>query len=214
MSDRKLTSEMLLGAYASGVFPMAETRDDPDIFWVDPRHRGVLPLDNFHVSRSLSRAMRQPGLEPRINAAFEAVLEGCADREETWINDTIHGLMMDLHRRGFAHSFEIWREDMLIGGMYGVALGAAFFGESMFSAADNGSKITLALAVDHLSRAGFTLFDTQFLTDHLASLGAIEIPRADYRRALSEALDIDADVRNVSVETDLQAVVQRVTQTS
>lgn len=214
MSDRRLTPELLLGAYAAGVFPMAERRDDPDVFWVDPRRRGIIPLDGFHISRSLARRMRRGGLVASLDQDFEAVLDGCADRKETWINATIRDLMLDLFQMGHAHSFEVRQNGVLIGGMYGIALGGAFFGESMFSRATDGSKMTLAFAVDHLRRCGFRLFDTQFLTEHLASLGAIEIPRSDYRKMLSKALEIPADIYAVKIETDPQAVVHRMTQTS
>ena len=214
MSDRSLTPELLLGAYAAGIFPMAESQDAPDVYWVEPQQRGIIPLDGFHISRSLARHMRKSDIKGTLNLAFEEVLDGCADRDETWINETIRDLMVALHDRGFAHSFEVWEDGDLAGGMYGVALGGAFFGESMFSRSTNGSKMVLAYAVDHLRRTGFTLFDTQFLTDHLASLGAIEIGRSDYKERLAAALDADADLYRVGVERDAQAVVQRITQTS
>lgn len=214
MSDRRLTPELLLGAYAAGVFPMAERRDDPDVFWVDPRRRGILPLDGFHLSRSLARRLRRGDVQASLDRDFEAVLDGCADRSETWINETIRALMIDLFAMGHSHSFEVRKDGVLIGGMYGIALGGAFFGESMFSRATDGSKMTMAFAVDHLRRCGFRLFDTQFLTDHLASLGGIEISRSAYRRMLAEALEIPADIHAIEIETDPQAVVQRITQTS
>ena len=214
MSDRSLTPELLLGAYAAGISPMAESQDAPDVYWVEPQQRGIIPLDGFHISRSLARHMRKSDIKGTLNLAFEEVLDGCADRDETWINETIRDLMVALHDRGFAHSFEVWEDGDLAGGMYGVALGGAFFGESMFSRSTNGSKMVLAYAVDHLRRTGFTLFDTQFLTDHLASLGAIEISRSDYKERLAAALDADADLYRVGVERDAQAVVQRITQTS
>lgn len=214
MSDRKLTPELLLGAYAAGVFPMAEARDDPEVFWVDPRRRGVLPLDGFRMSRSLARRLRRGDVEPGLDDDFAGVLDGCADRDETWINDTIRDLMLVLFDMGHAHCFEVRRGGQLIGGVYGVALGAAFFGESMFSRATDGSKMALAFAVDHLRRCGFTLFDTQFLTAHLASLGAVEISRNDYRAKLARAIETVADIHALPIETDPQAVVQRVTHTS
>jgi leucyl/phenylalanyl-tRNA--protein transferase len=178
----------LLQAYAMGVFPMAEGRDDPAIHWVDPRRRGIFPLDGFHVSRSLARRIRRGGYEVRIDTAFAEVVDACADRAETWINPTIRALYLDLHAMGQAHSLEIWSEDRLIGGVYGVVLGAAFFGESMFSRETDASKLALAHLVAHLRAGGFTLFDTQFLTPHLASLGAVEISRADYHLRLAKAL--------------------------
>lgn len=214
MSDRALTPELLLGAYAAGVFPMAETRDDPKVYWVDPRERGVLPLDGFHMSRSLSRRMRQGNLHATLNTGFAEILDGCADRDETWINATIRDLMLELHTRGYAHAFGIWEDDRLIGGMYGLTIGGAFFGESMFSNATDGSKMALAWAVDHLRRTGFALFDTQFLTPHLASLGAVEISRTQYHALLKPAIEAPADLYKFEIETDPQAVVQRMTQTS
>ncbi len=214
MSDRSLTPDLLLGAYAAGVFPMAETREDPDVFWVDPRRRGILPLEEFHVSRSLARRMRRGSARATLDEDFEAVVDGCADRDETWINETIRDLMITLHRMGHAHSFAVREDERLVGGMYGVALGGVFFGESMFSRATDGSKMTLTFAVDHLRRCGFELFDTQFLTAHLASLGAIEVSRSDYHARLATALELTADIRALPIETDVQAVVQRMTQTS
>ena len=214
MSDRSLTPELLMAAYAAGVFPMAETRDDPEVFWVDPRERGILPLDGFRMSRSLARRMRRGDVRATLDEAFEQIIDGCADREETWINGTIRGLMSQLFAMGHAHAFGVWRDDRLIGGMYGLALGGAFFGESMFSAERDGSKMALAWAVDHLARCGFVLFDTQSITPHLASMGAIEIPRARYRASLEQALDVPADIRRLPLEVDPQAVVQRITQTS
>lgn len=214
MSDRALTPELLLGAYAAGVFPMADGRDNPEIYWVDPRERGVLPLDGFHMSRSLARRMRRGDVRATLNVAFDNILDGCANRKDTWINGTIRDLVMALAARGHAHAFGLWSGDRLIGGMYGLSLGTAFFGESMFSAATDGSKMALAWAVDHLRRTGFTLFDTQFITPHLASLGAIEIPRAQYHAQLQSAVDGVADMRSVPLERDPQAVVQRITQIS
>jgi leucyl/phenylalanyl-tRNA--protein transferase len=184
------------------------------VFWVDPRRRGILPLDGFRMSRSLARRMRRGGMVASLDEDFEGVLDGCADRDETWINDTIRDLMVELHRMGSAHSFEVRQDGVLIGGMYGVALGAAFFGESMFSRATDGSKMALAFAVDHLRRTGFQLFDTQFLTAHLASLGAVEISRSAYRELLANALEMNANIRSQQIERDPQAVVQRITQTS
>lgn len=188
-----LSPELLLHAYSVGIFPMSEHRDDPEVFWVDPKRRGVLPLHAFHMSRSLAKAMRQTSYHFTINDDFEGVLEGCADRHDTWISRDIADAYMTLHDRGYAHSFELRDGDDLVGGVYGVALGAAFFGESMFSRVRNASKMALAGCVERLGRAGFTLFDTQFLTSHLASMGAIEITRARYRRALAEAIEIPAD---------------------
>ena len=194
---------------------MAEGRDSRDIYWVDPRERGILPLDGFHISRSLRRRIRAAPFEVTFDQDFDGVIQGCADRDETWINEGIIALYTALHRRGHAHSLEVWdSEGQLAGGVYGVALGRAFCGESMFSIMRDGSKIALAWLVDHLRRAGFTLFDTQFITDHLASLGGIEIPRRDYLALLSEALREEADFNGAPLAASGQEVVQRITQTS
>jgi len=213
MADPMLTPDVLLQGYASGIFPMAESRDDPDVFWVDPKMRGVLPLNGFHMSRSLARFARRCDWTVRLNRDFAGVVEACADRADTWINDEIYNLYIALHEQGHAHSIEAWDETRLVGGVYGVTLGAAFFGESMFSRATNGSKIALAAAVDHLTRAGFTLFDTQFITPHLASLGAIEVKRAHYHQQLEQALRVQARFDDLPVAT-LQDIVQRMTHTS
>ncbi len=214
MSDRALTPELLLGAYAAGIFPMAESADDPNVHWVDPRQRGVFPLDRFHMSRSLARRMRRGNVHATLNVAFEDILDGCAARDDTWINSTIRALVLDLADRGHAHAFGVWHGDRLVGGMYGLSLGAAFFGESMFSAGTDGSKMALAWAIDHLRRTGFALFDTQFLTDHLASLGAVEITRREYHALLREAVEAPNNINALPLETDPQAVVQRMTQMS
>lgn len=214
MSDRRLTPELLLAAYASGIFPMAEARDDPEVYWVDPRQRGIIPLDAFHVSRSLARRLRKTDYEIGFDIDIAGVVAGCAARDETWINATIRDLTLELARRGHAHSCEVRIGGRLVGGVYGVALGGAFFGESMFSSVPDASKIALAWLVDHLKRAGFVLFDTQFITPHLRRLGAVEIPRAEYRRLLAEALDIETDFGAAPAVTDRQALVQRMTQTS
>ena len=208
-----LTPELLLHGYSIGIFPMAEHRDDPEIFWVDPRRRGVFPLDGFHISRSLSRAMRRTRFTITTNTAFNDVVTGCADRADTWINAEIFSLYAQLHALGHAHALEVWEDDMLVGGVYGVTLGRAFFGESMFSRRDNASKIALACLVDQLNRGGFTLFDTQFLTPHLASLGAQEITRAAYHARLEMALMKTADF-TAPAAASAQDVVQRMTQMS
>jgi leucyl/phenylalanyl-tRNA--protein transferase len=192
---------------------MAEHRDDPEIFWVDPRRRGVFPLDGFHISRSLARAMRRTRFTITTNTAFNDVVTGCADRADTWINAEIFSLYAQLHALGHAHALEVWEDDMLVGGVYGVTLGRAFFGESMFSRRDNASKIALACLVDRLNRGGFTLFDTQFLTPHLASLGAQEITRAAYHARLEMALMKTADFTAPAAASP-QEVVQRMTQMS
>jgi len=215
MKDATLTADVLLQAYAAGVFPMAESRDSDQVFWVDPDKRGVMPLDGFHISRSLARSLRRGDYIVEVNRDFAGVVRACAAREETWINATIFDLYLELHHAGLAHSLEVRDQDEgLIGGVYGVALGAAFFGESMFSRRTDASKIALAYLVDRLRQAGFTLFDTQFITPHLASLGGIEISRAAYRRQLRLALDQMADFRDGPPIPTPQDVLQRNTQTS
>ncbi|MGB2200233.1 MAG: leucyl/phenylalanyl-tRNA--protein transferase [Pseudooceanicola atlanticus] len=213
-TDSELTPDLLLHAYMSGVFPMSEHRNDPEIFWVEPRRRGIFPLDGFHTSRSLARTLRRDDYQVTINRDFEAVLDGCADRNETWISGRIAQLYSELHHMGHAHSIEVWDGSDLIGGVYGVALGGAFFGESMFSRRTNASKIALAWLVAHLKTGGFVLFDTQFLTSHLASLGAVEVSRAEYRARLADALIVDADFAAPALPTGGQEVVQLNTQTS
>lgn len=214
MEATRLSPELLLRAYAAGVFPMSEGRGDPRVFWVDPDRRGILPLDGFHLSRSLKRTILRRPFEMTLDLAFEDVVRGCADREETWINDSIFRAYFALHRQGHAHSVEAWDGDKLVGGVYGVALGRAFFGESMFSTETDASKIALATLVAHLARTGFTLFDTQFLTDHLVSLGAVEISRAEYRSRLAAGLEGDSAEILSRPLPDPHSVVQAISQTS
>jgi leucyl/phenylalanyl-tRNA--protein transferase len=195
-----ITPELLLRAYASGVFPMAESANAEALFWVDPERRGILPLDGLRVSRRLARSFRGGDFAIRADADFAGVIDACADRAETWINPTIRRLYLELHRRGQAHSVEIWQDGRLAGGLYGVALGAAFFGESMFSRIRDGSKLALIALVARLNAGGFRLLDTQFVTDHLARLGAVEIGRADYHRRLAAALARPADFRRLRAD--------------
>ncbi|GFE49844.1 leucyl/phenylalanyl-tRNA--protein transferase [Roseobacter cerasinus] len=209
----RLTPDVLMQGYATGIFPMAEHRDDPDIFWVDPQRRGVLPLNGFHASRSLRRTMRKTTFDISIDRDFEGVVDGCADRVDTWINAEIRSLYITLHRNHKAHSLEVWDGPMLVGGVYGVVLGAAFFGESMFSRRPNASKIALACLVDRLADGGFKLFDTQFLTEHLASLGGVEVSRATYHQALDAAQQLPASFTAPPLRSP-QEVVQRMTQRS
>lgn len=207
-----LTPDLLLQAYRIGVFPMSEGRDDPEIFWVDPRMRGVFPLAGFRISRSLARTMRRGHFTVTVDAAFDDVVRGCADRDETWINDRIFALYRALFRRGDAHSVEVWQDGALVGGVYGVVIGAAFFGESMFSRETDASKVALAYLIDILRRCGFVLFDTQFITPHLASLGAVEITRESYRKKLAKAIAQPASFTGpVPLAQD---VIQRNAQTS
>lgn len=188
----RLTPAMLLQAYAAGVFPMAESADDPELFWVDPTRRGIIPLDAFHISRRLRRTLRRGAFEVRCDSDFAGVVRGCAaaseTRPSTWINDEIIRLYTALFVGGTAHCVECWHDGTLAGGLYGVSLGAAFFGESMFSRVTDASKVALVHLVARLKIGGYRLLDTQFVTPHLARFGAIEISRARYRRLLAEAL--------------------------
>ncbi len=188
----KITPDILLRAYSIGLFPMAEARDDPLLFWVDPQQRGILPLDEFHIPKSLRKTLRRQIFDVRYDTAFLQVMEACAapapGRESTWINQEIMDLYQDLFRQGYCHSIECWQDQRLVGGLYGLALGGAFFGESMFSRQRDASKIALCHLVAHLRAGGFTLLDTQFLTEHLARFGAREIPRDDYKKLLIQAL--------------------------
>jgi leucyl/phenylalanyl-tRNA--protein transferase len=189
-----ITPDILLRAYSIGLFPMAESADDPEIFWVEPEVRGILPLDRFHLSKSLAKAVRKRPFDIRYNSAFEQVIAGCAqpadDRPSTWINSTIRRLYSELHRMGHAHSVEAFDGDELVGGLYGVSHGAAFFGESMFSRRTNASKICLVHLVERLNTRGFTLLDTQFTTEHLKTFGAIDIAKDDYLKLLRKAVDL------------------------
>ena len=191
-----LTADILLSAYAAGGFPMAEDFDDPEINWIDPRRRGIIPLDAFHVPQRLRKTIRRGGFEIRVDGAFETVIRACAaptpERPRTWLNQELIGLYVELARRGHAHSVELWRDGVLAGGLYGVQLGAAFFGESMFSRATDSSKIALVHLVELLRAGGFVLLDAQFLTPHLQQFGAVEIGRAAYIVRLRKALQLPA----------------------
>ncbi|MGX1099136.1 leucyl/phenylalanyl-tRNA--protein transferase [Amorphus sp. MBR-141] len=193
----EITPQVLLKAYACGIFPMAESAEDPGIYWIEPERRGILPLTDFHVPRRLQRTIRQDKFTIRIDTAFDAVIEGCAapgeNRRRTWINGRIHRLYSDLHRLGHCHSVEAWQEGALVGGLYGVRLGGAFFGESMFTGVRDASKVALVHLVARLRAGGFTLLDSQFLTDHLARFGAIEVNRRVYQTQLEAALAETAD---------------------
>ncbi|WHA40055.1 leucyl/phenylalanyl-tRNA--protein transferase [Agrobacterium larrymoorei] len=191
--DSDITVDMLLRAYSIGLFPMAESADDPELFWVEPELRGIIPLNDFHVSKSLAKTIRKTPFDIRFDTAFDAVMAGCAeeapDRPSTWINETIRKLYVELHQIGHAHSVEAWEEDQLVGGLYGVSLGSAFFGESMFSRRTNASKICLVHLVERLRENGFTLLDTQFTTEHLKTFGAIDVPKAEYAKMLQRAVN-------------------------
>ena len=215
-----LAPDQLLRAYAMGVFPMAESRDATRVHWVDPKRRGIFPLQGFHLSRSLARQIRRTPPRVTVDRAFPAVVAACADRAETWINPDIAQAYAALHAAGHAHSLEVWQDEALIGGVYGVVIGAAFFGESMFSHATGGSKMALTYLIHRLRAGGFVLFDTQFLTPHLASLGAVEIGRATYHRRLAAAVTASARFApegyppDPSADAVLAGTSQRSTQTS
>lgn len=193
----EITPEILLQAYAAGIFPMAEDADDPSLFWVEPQRRGIIPLDGLVVSRRLARTVRSDHFEIRVDHDFDSVIDACAapgpDRERTWINARIRRLYGELFDLGHCHTVEVWRDGKLVGGLYGVSLGAAFFGESMFHRERDASKVALVHLVARLRRGGFRLLDAQFVTDHLASLGATEVERRPYRRILSSAVAASAD---------------------
>ncbi|MBB2904848.1 leucyl/phenylalanyl-tRNA--protein transferase [Rhizobium sp. RAS22] len=191
--NNDITVDILLRAYSAGLFPMADSADDPELFWVEPEVRGIIPLSSFHISKSLAKAMRKKPFDIRFNTAFEAVMAGCAaeapDRPSTWINATIRRLYSELHQIGHAHSVEAWEGKELVGGLYGVSLGAAFFGESMFSRRTNASKICLVHLVERLKASGFVLLDTQFTTEHLKTFGAIDVPKLEYAKMLDVAVN-------------------------
>ncbi len=195
--DETFSVDDLIACYARGVFPMADAREDESVFLIDPERRGVLPLGDFHVPKRLARTVRSGPYEVRVDTAFDAVIESCAaskpGRLETWINHPIQKLYGQLFARGLAHSVEAWSGDQLVGGLYGVSLGGAFFGESMFSTARDASKVALVHLVARLLTGGYRLLDTQFITDHLMQFGTVEISRADYRRRLAKALTVQGD---------------------
>jgi len=193
---------------------MAESADTDEVFWVDPEARGIIPLNGLHVSKSLRKRLLSGGYNFTADACFERVLDACADREETWINASIKTQYTELHRLGFAHSIEVWRNEDLIGGLYGVSISGAFFGESMFSAQADGSKLALIALIARLNFGGFQLLDTQFINDHLVTLGGVEIPRRKFRKMLKDALLVNADFEALSDDATVQELLQLSTQTS
>ena len=213
-----LTPQILLGAYASGIFPMAESRHDPDLYWIDPDVRGILPLTDFHIPRRLRRTLRSGTFEVSADTDFVGVIRGCAEqtrtRPDTWINSEIEGLYNALFEMGFAHSIEVRQAEHLVGGLYGVALGGAFFGESMFSRARDASKVALCHLAARLRKSGFVLLDTQFLTKHLRQFGAIEIDRTDYKTRLAAAIKTAAEFQPDLSDEELSGFIQSTTQTS
>lgn len=206
-----ITPQILLKAYASGVFPMAENAEDNALYWIEPEFRGLIPLDGFIVSRSLRKACRKQLYDIRVDTAFEDVIELCAqrvpDRKTTWINDRILLLYKQLYKMGFCHSVECWQDDELVGGLYGVRIGAAFFGESMFTRKRDASKVALVHLVARLRAGGFRLLDAQFINDHLKQFGAVELPRAEYHELLEDALEQDADFYAFEDDKDVEKVL-------
>jgi leucyl/phenylalanyl-tRNA--protein transferase len=212
------TVDDLIECYRQGVFPMADARHDEKLFLVEPARRGVIPLDGLQISRRLARTVRSDRFELRVDTAFAAVIAACAaprpGRMETWINRTIESLCLDLFARGLAHSVEAWLDGRLAGGLYGIALGGAFFGESMFSAERDASKVALVHLVARLRSGRFTLLDAQFMTEHLRRFGAVEIPKADYRRRLASALAKDGDFHALGRYVSGLAALQETSQAS
>jgi len=215
-----ISAELLIHAYAQGIFPMAEKAASTDVYWVDPERRGIIPLDQFHLSRSLARKIRKQPFDIRFDTAFIKVIEGCAatlavkGREETWINDQIIALYAQLFDEGYVHTVECWRDDQLVGGLYGVSLGGAFCGESMFHTVTDASKVALAYLVARLKAGGYRLLDTQFITPHLSQFGALEIPRHDYKLRLQNALETEGDFYSLAVDSAPETILQLLTQTS
>ncbi len=216
-----ITPEVLLKAYACGIFPMAESATDTALYWVEPEMRGIIPIEKFHIPRRLARTIKSGVFDVRIDYDFEGVIEGCAapapGRRKTWINDRIRELYGELFKLGYCHTVEIWRDDELVGGLYGVRLGRAFFGESMFHHARDASKIALVYLVARLNKGGFRLLDTQFVTDHLKSFGAVEVDRRHYHRLLEEALGgngNEGDFHSLPADASPGLVLQSVNQTS
>ncbi|AGA64904.1 Leucyl/phenylalanyl-tRNA--protein transferase [Liberibacter crescens BT-1] len=192
-SNNKITTEFLLYAYSVGMFPMAKSANDHNIYWIEPEKRAIIPLDNFHISRSLKKIVRLKSYDIRVDTAFDQVISGCAENSEnrktTWINTTIRELYIELFHMGYGHSIEAWKEEKLMGGLYGICLKSAFFGESMFSRSNNASKVCLTYLLNHLRTRGFELLDIQFITNHLKNFGAIEINRQEYKNILEKALN-------------------------
>ena len=209
--NHKLTPELMLRAYATGIFPMAESRDDANIFWVDPQVRGIMPLATFHVPRRLKKTIRSD-FDIRLDTAFADVLRLCGEegnvRPETWINGTIENAVLGLFEMGFAHSIETWKDGKLVGGLYGIALGSAFFGESMFSRHRDASKVALVHLVVRLRLGGFTLLDVQFLTDHLRQFGAVEVPARTYLKDLNAALKIQGAFLDAAAPDEVSGALE------
>lgn len=208
----EITPQVLLKAYSCGIFPMAESADDPALYWIEPQHRGILPLDAVHVPRRLARTVRSGTLAVTVDTDYEGVIEGCAagrpGRRSTWINGRIRSLYRDLFGLGHCHTVEVWSDGRLVGGLYGVALGGAFFGESMFSYARDASKVALVHLAARLIEGGFTLLDTQFVTDHLRQFGTIEVDRDEFHRRLEGALKVHADFLRLAPDAAPERVLE------
>lgn len=220
LSDQivEITPDVLLKAYACGIFPMAESADDPGLYWIEPERRGIIPLDAFQVSSRLARTVRSDKFEIRVDTDFEGVIDGCAEpqegREKTWINERIRRLYGELFQRGRCHTVEAWRDGRLVGGLYGVRLGGAFFGESMFHRERDASKVALVHLVGRLNAGGFRLLDTQFVTSHLKSFGALEVSRRQYHRLLDQALQTEGDFYRWPAAVSGMGALQPTSQTS
>jgi len=216
----EITPELLMHAYAQGIFPMAESADTDEVYWVDPELRGIFPLDDFHVPKKLAKTILKKPFRVTVNKAFREVISACAapkagqDRDNTWINDAIIDVYNQLHLLGYVHSIECWQDDQLVGGLYGVCFSGVFCGESMFHTQTDASKIALVYLVARLKVGGFQLLDTQFITPHLAQFGAIEVPRREYKKRLQEALEIEGDFYSLSADASPETILHSVTQIS
>ncbi|MEM9635559.1 MAG: leucyl/phenylalanyl-tRNA--protein transferase [Pseudomonadota bacterium] len=208
----EITPQVLLKAYACGLFPMAESADDPGLFWLEPEQRGILPFENFHVPRRLRRTIRNDVFEIRVSTDFQGVIDGCAEpmpgRQKTWINREIRRLYGELFEMGYCHTVEAWREGNLVGGLYGVSLNGAFFGESMFAFETDASKVCLTHLVARLVVGGYSLLDTQFVTDHLSKFGTQEVLQSDYNKRLGEALKLETDYYALSAQANGEDVLK------
>ncbi len=214
----EITPQVLLKAYSCGIFPMAESAEDHALYWIDPEERGILPLDQVHVPKSLAKTIRRQPFDIRVDGSFTAVIDGCAasrpGRRSTWINQRIRDLYQQLFKLGHCHTIETWQDGKLVGGLYGVHLGGAFFGESMFSTARDASKVALVYLVARLKHGGFRLLDTQFVTDHLKQFGTVEVDRKNFHRLLEEALELRSDFLRLPADASPETVLQLVNQTS
>lgn len=212
----EITPQVLLKAYRCGIFPMAESADDPALYWIEPQHRGILPLDRIQIPRRLARTIRQQPYEIRVDNDFDAVIKGCAEekpgRHSTWINTRIHGLYRELFDLGHCHTIETWQKGTLVGGLYGVSLGGAFFGESMFSTARDASKIALFYLMARLIKGGFVLLDTQFVTPHLMQFGAVEVDRDAFHKLLEAALQHEGAFAAMPSDTPPQDILKLITE--